>query len=68
MRSAIASQITSVSIVYLTGCPDADQSKHQISASLIFVGEIHRWPVNSDNGYCFLYVLMYVAVVNEEET
>ena len=25
---------------------DADQSKHQISASLAFVKVIHRWPVN----------------------
>ena len=26
---------------------DADQRKHQSSASLAFVREIHRWPVNS---------------------
>ena len=42
-----ASQITSVSIVYSTVCLGADQRKHQSSASLTFMSEIHRWPVNS---------------------
>ena len=41
-----ASQITHVSIVYSTVCSNADQRKHQTSASLAF-GRIHRWPVNS---------------------
>ena len=45
--STMASQITSVSIVYLTVCSDANQRKHQSSASLAFVWGIHRWPVNS---------------------
>ena len=35
--SAIASQITGVTIVYSTVCSSADQRKHQISASLAFV-------------------------------
>ena len=39
--------ITSVSIVYSTVCPGADERKHQSSASLAFVRGIHRWPVNS---------------------
>ena len=43
---AIASQISSLTIVYLTVYSDADQSKHQSSASLAFVREIHRGPVN----------------------
>ena len=43
----IASQITSLTIVYSTVNPDADQRKHQISASLAFVQRIHRGPVNS---------------------
>ena len=43
---AIASQITSLTIVYSTVYPDADQSRHQSSASLAFVWEIHRGPVN----------------------
>ena len=45
--STMASQITSVSIVYSTVCSDRDQRKHQSSASLAFVPGIHRWPVNS---------------------
>ena len=44
--SGIASQITSLTIVYSTVYSDADQRKHQSSASLAFVREIHRWPVN----------------------
>ena len=43
----ITSQITSLTIVYSTVYSDADQSKHQSSASLAFVLGIHRWPVNS---------------------
>ena len=45
--STIASQITSLTIVYSTIYSGADQSKHQSSASLAFVWEIHRGPVNS---------------------
>ena len=44
---AIASQITSLTIVHWTVYSDADQRKHQGSASLAFVRGIHRWPVNS---------------------
>ena len=44
---AIASQITSLTIVSSTIYSDADQRKHQSSASLAFVLGIHRWPVNS---------------------
>ena len=44
---AMASQITSLSIVYSTVYSDADQRKHQSSASLAFVRGIHRGPVNS---------------------
>ena len=43
IMSAMASQITSHSSVY----SDADQRKHQNSASLAFVRGIHRWQVNS---------------------
>ena len=43
----LASQITSFTIVYLTVYSDADQRKYQSSASLAFVWEIHRRPVNS---------------------
>ena len=43
----IASQITSLKIVYSIVYSDADQRKHQSSASLAFVRGIHRGPVNS---------------------
>ena len=46
-NGTIASQITSLTIVYSTVYPDADQRKHQSSASLAFVRGIHRGPVNS---------------------
>ena len=41
---AIASQITSLTIVYSIVYSDADQRKHQSSASLAFVRGIHRGP------------------------
>ena len=43
----MASQITRLTVVYSTVYPDADQRKHQSSASLAFVCGIHRGPVNS---------------------
>ena len=45
--SAMASQITSLTIVYSSVYSGADQRKHQSSASLAFVRGIHQWPVNS---------------------
>ena len=45
--SPIASQITSLGIVYSTVYSGADQRKHQSFASLAFVRRIHRGPVNS---------------------
>ena len=45
--SAVASQITSLTIVYSTVYSDPDQRKLQSSASLAFVRGIHRGPVNS---------------------
>ena len=47
IMGAIASQITSLTIVYSTVYSDADQRKYQSSASLAFVRGIHRGPVNS---------------------
>ena len=44
---AIAPQIISLTIVYSTIKSDADQRKHQNSASLAFVRGLHRGPVNS---------------------
>ena len=45
--NAMASQISSLTIVYSTVYSGADQRKHQSSASLAFVRGIYRWPVNS---------------------
>ena len=49
IMDTIASQITSLTIVYSTVYSGADQRKHQSSASLAFVWGIHRgphkWPV-----------------------
>ena len=44
---AMASQITSLTIVYSTVYSGADQRKHQSSASVAFVKEIYRRPMNS---------------------
>ena len=58
IMSAMASQITGVSIVCSTFGSGADQRKHQSSASLAFVRGIHQWPMNSPQkgqwrGTCF---------------
>ena len=47
IMNLIASQITSLTVVYSTVYSDADQRKHQSSASLAFVRGIHRGPMNS---------------------
>ena len=47
IMGAIASQITSLTIVCLNVYLNADQRKQHSSASLAFVRGIHRWPVNS---------------------
>ena len=47
IMGAIASPITSLTIVYSTVYSGADQRKHQSSASQAFVREIHRASVNS---------------------
>ena len=47
IMGAIASLITSLTIVYSTVYSDEDQRKHQSSASLAFVWGIHRGAVNS---------------------
>ena len=45
--SEMASQITSLTIVYPSVYLGADQRKHQSSPWLAFVRGIHKWPVNS---------------------
>ena len=47
MMGAIASQITSITIVHSTVSSDADKRKHKSSASLAFVRGIQRGLVNS---------------------
>ena len=47
IMSAMASQITGVSIVCFTVCSCAYQRKHKRSVLLAFVRGIHRWPVDS---------------------
>ena len=47
IMGAIAFKITSLTIVYSIVQSDADQRKHQSSASLAFVRGIRRGPVNS---------------------
>ena len=47
IMSAMACEITSITIVYSTIYSDTDQRKNPSSASLAFVRGIHRWPVNS---------------------
>ena len=42
IMTTMASEITSLTVVYSTVYSDADQRKHQSSASLAFVWEIHR--------------------------
>ena len=47
IMSTMASQITSLTIVYATVYSGVVQRKHQRSASLAYVQGIHRWAVNS---------------------
>ena len=47
IMGAMASQITSLTIVYSAVYSGADQRKHQSSVSLASVRGIHRWPMNS---------------------
>ena len=63
--SAMASQMTGVSVVYPTVCLGADQRKQQSSAWRAFVKGIHRWPVDSPHKgpvkremFLFDYVMM----------
>ena len=47
IMTTMASQITSLTVVYSTVYSDADQRKYQSPASVAFVRGIHRGPVNS---------------------
>ena len=60
MMSAMASQITGVSIVCSTVGSGADQRKYQSSVSLVFVRGIHRWisrtKASNERGKCFRWM------------
>ena len=47
IMGVMASQIISLTSIFSIIYSDADQIKHQSSASLAFGRGIHRWPVNS---------------------
>ena len=47
IMSTMVSRFTRLTVVYSIVYSDADQRKHQSSASLAFVWGIHRWPVTS---------------------
>ena len=75
IMGTIASQITSLTIVYSADYWDADQRKHQSSASLAFVWGIHRGPVDSPhkwpvtrNFFPFDDVIMILEMLLPEET
>ena len=68
--TAMASQITSLTIVFSNVYSGTYERKHQSSASLAFVREIHRWPVNFPHkwpvtGKMFLFddVIMEISKV-----
>ena len=70
IMTTIASQITSLTSVYSTVYSDADQRKHQSSASLAFVRGIHRdrWILRTKGqlrGKCFH--LMTSSCRNDQE-
>ena len=69
IMSTMASQITSLTVDYSTVYSGADQRRDQSSASLAFVREIQRSPVNSPHKgpvtwkmYPFDDVIMMVAI------
>ena len=51
---SLASQITSLTIVYSAVYSGADQRKHQSSASLAIVRGIHRGPMNSPHKWAVM--------------
>ena len=71
--SAIASQITSLTIVYSKVYSGADQRKHECPMSPAFVQGIHRGPVNSPHKWTvtrkmfpFDDVIMNNEVINDD--
>ena len=59
IMTTIVSQITSLTVVYSTVYSDADQRKHQSSASLAFVWGVSRWIPRTKGqlrGKCFYWM------------
>ena len=76
IMSVMAFQITSLANVYSSVYSDADQRKHQSTASLAFLLRIRRSPVNSPHKWSvtrkmfpFDYVIMltFVSILQNEE-
>ena len=68
--TTIASQITSLTVVYSTVYSDADQRKHQSSASLAFVWGIHRdrWIPHTKGqlrGKCFHLMMSWCYIMTQ---
>ena len=80
IMTTIACQITSLTVVYSTVYSDADQRKHQSSASLAFVWGIHRdrWIPRTKGqlrgkGFhlmtssCFLWAYKYFSILSRHK-
>ena len=57
MMAMVASQITSLTIVYSIVYSDTDQRKHLSSMSLAFEWGIHQWPVNSPHKWPVTWIM-----------
>ena len=67
IMTTIASQFTSLTVVYSTVYSDADQRKHQSSASLAFVwNSPHKWPVTRKM-FPFDDVIMSTALIQSPQ-
>ena len=72
IMTAMASQITSLTIVYPSFYSSTVQRKHQSSASLAIVRGIHRWPVFMHKGpvtrklFPFDEVIMLVLIIQHD--
>ena len=74
IMTMLASQITSLAVVYSIVYSGVDQRKHQSSASLAFVREIHRGPVNFPQKwpvtrkiFPFDYVIMLRRILADQQ-
>ena len=65
IMSAMASRITSLTIVYSAVHSDADQGKLLSSASLAFVREIHQWPGSVTRKMFHLMMSSWFIVVDD---